>query len=77
MRLCLLLLVPVALLMLSLSGCGQTGRLFLRMPPVTLPPVDPPPHIKVRDILPPPATTAPAAATAHVVAAATRSAAPP
>lgn len=70
MRLRLLLSFPVALLMLSLSGCGQTGRLFLRMPPVTLPPLDPPPHIKVLDILPPPAT-------AHAPAAATRTPAPP
>ena len=32
---------PLLLLMLCLSGCGQTGRLFMRMPPVTFPPLAP------------------------------------
>jgi len=72
-----LLLIPIALLMLSLSGCGQTGRLFLRMPPVTLPPLDPPPHVKPLDILPPPGSTAPAAVTTRAPAAATRPLADP
>jgi hypothetical protein len=32
----------LALLVLPLAGCGQTGRLFLRQPPVTFPPQTPP-----------------------------------
>ena len=72
MRLRPLALIPLASLLLSLAGCGQTGRLFLRMPPTSFPPLDPPPRIKVLDILPPPGSTAPAAVTAHAPAAATR-----
>jgi predicted small lipoprotein YifL len=71
MRLRLLPLVLTALLSLSLAGCGQTGKLYLRMPPTTLPPLDPPPHVKPLDILPPPGSTAPAAVTAQTPAAAT------
>jgi predicted small lipoprotein YifL len=72
MRTRLLPLMLIALLPLSLAGCGQTGKLFLRMPPTTLPPLAPPPHVSPLDILPPPGSTAPAAATAQVPAAATR-----
>ena len=64
--------LPLLLLMLCLAGCGQTGRLFLRMPPTTFPPLDPPPHIKVLDIAAPPGSTAPAAVTAKAPLAATR-----
>jgi len=73
----LLSLLPLSLLMLCLAGCGQTGRLFLRMPPTTFPPLDPPPRIQVLDIVAPPASTAPPAVTAHAPAAATRSPAHP
>lgn len=71
MRVPLLRLVVPMLLILCLAGCGQTGRLFLRMPPTTFPPLDPPPYIKVLDIVPPPANAVPAAVTAQVPAAAT------
>ena len=77
MRLSLPRLLPLVLLMLCLAGCGQTGRLFLRMPPTTLPPLDPPPHIQVLDIVAPPLSTAPAAVTAKLPAAATRTPAHP
>ena len=76
MRPRLLPLILVALLSLPLAGCGQTGKLFLRMPPTTLPPLAPPPHVKPLDILPPPGSTAPAAVTAKAPAAATRPAHP-
>lgn len=67
-------LLASSLLMLCLAGCGQTGRLFLRMPPTTFPPLDPPPRIQVLDIVAPPGSTAPAAVTAHAPAAATKAA---
>ena len=69
--------ILLASLLLSLAGCGQTGRLFLRMPPTTFPPLDPPPRVKVLDILPPPGSTAPAAVTAHAPVAVTRAPASP
>ena len=77
MRLRALALIPLASLLLSLAGCGQTGRLFLRMPPTTFPPLDPPPRIQVLDIVAPPGSTAPAAVTAKAPAAATHTAVHP
>lgn len=77
MRPRLLPIMLMTLLPLSLAGCGQTGKLYLRMPPTTLPLLKPPPHVKPLDILPPPGSTAPAAVTARAPAAATRPTAPP
>ncbi|HEY3644460.1 MAG TPA: hypothetical protein VGM16_03905 [Gammaproteobacteria bacterium] len=71
MRVPLLRLLALLLLMSCLTACGQTGKLFLRMPPTTFPPLAPPPHIKVLDIVAPPGSTAPAAATAKAPVAAT------
>lgn len=65
---------PLLLLMLCLSGCGQTGRLFMRMPPVTFPPLAPripAPEFEPMVVLPGETTSAPASATAPVPAAAT------
>jgi hypothetical protein len=77
MRVTLLRLLPLMLLMLCLAGCGQTGKLFLRMPPTTFPLVDPPPRVKPLDIVAPPGSTALAAVTAQVPVAATRAPAHP
>lgn len=77
MRPALLRPLILALLMLSLAGCGQSGRLFLRMPPTTFPALNPPPNVKPLDILPPPGSTAPAAVTAKAPMAATRAPAHP
>ena len=74
MRLTLRLL-PL-MLMLCLAGCGQSGRLFLRMPPTTFPPLDPPPRMKSLDIVAPPMVTGPAAVTARAPVAATRAPSP-
>jgi len=63
------------LLMLCLAGCGQTGRLFMRMPPVTFPPLAPriaTPEFEPMVVLPGETTSAPASATARVPAASTR-----
>jgi hypothetical protein len=74
MRLRPLLLIPI---LLSLSACGQTGRLFLRMPVTTFPPLNPAPHVKPLDIVAPPGSTAPAAITAKAPVSATRAPAHP
>lgn len=41
-------MLMLALMVLPLAGCGQTGRLFLRQPPVTFPPQNSPmvPHFR-------------------------------
>jgi len=57
MRIVLLRLAPLMLLCLSLAGCGQTGRLFLRMPITTFPPLTPPLRVKPVDIAAPPVGT--------------------
>ena len=57
--------ISTAVLMLALSGCGQTGKLYLRAPPGELPkPMHIPPQHPV--LLPSGSTyPVPAAATAH------------
>jgi predicted small lipoprotein YifL len=66
MRSALLRPASLMLLCLSLAGCGQTGRLFLRMPLTTFPPLAPPLPVKPVDIAAPPGGTslAPVSATA-------------
>jgi len=53
------------LLCLSLTACGQTGRLFLRMPVTTFPPLAPPVPVKPVEIAVPSDSTslAPVSAT--------------
>lgn len=56
---CAFLLIAAPLL----GGCGQTGRLFLRMQPATFPATASPPVLNSPAILAPPGSTAPGAAT--------------
>ena len=42
-------LALLSLLLVPLAGCGQVGKLFLRMPPVTFPLQLPPPVLRFAD----------------------------
>jgi len=78
MRSALLRPASLMLLCLSLAGCGQTGRLFLRMPVTTFPPMAPPLRVQPVDIEIPPGGTslAPVSVTALTPGATTHIAAP-
>lgn len=57
-----------SLLLALLGGCGQTGGLFLRMPPVTYTPIAAPTPLKSVPVLMPAGSTMPAAVTAPAAA---------